>query len=217
MDKVVKMIFKFLTIFSVKQLSENETKKNIEKVEDTSRGESLVHSVSESEQKEGIKEMKWHIPTEEDHFEIPFQSYLKKDLDLYRKFGHHTGVDYGGRKKTGLPLFACADGEIIYREVAGSSWGKFLGNHVAIYVSSVDKSFLYCHMESLPPEHGPVKAGEQIGVMGNTGQSANNAIHLHLEGFHGRFQIALRSFKSLADIKTKTFDADAFIRSRIAK
>ena len=134
---------------------------------------------------------------------------------MYGKFGHHTGVDYGGRKKTGLPLFACADGEIIYREIADSAWGKFLGNHAVIYVPSVDKSFLYCHMEIEPRTLGPVMAGEQIGIMGNTGKSAGGAIHLHLEGFHGRFEITWRSFQSLDDIKTKTFDADLFIRSRL--
>ena len=158
---------------------------------------------------------KWYIPTHQDHFAVPSQPYLQEDWELYGKFGHHTGVDYGGRRKTGLPLFACADGAIIYREIADSAWGKFLGNHAVIYVPSVDKSFLYCHMEIEPHALGPVGAGEQIGIMGNTGKSAGGAIHLHLEGFHGRFEITWRSFQSLDDIKAKTFDADSFIRSRL--
>lgn len=158
---------------------------------------------------------KWHIPTHQDHFAIPSQPYLQEDWKLYGKFGYHTGVDYGGHGKTGLPLFVCADGEIIYREIADSAWGRFLGNHAVVYVPAVDKSFLYCHMADEPHALGPIKAGEQIGVMGNTGKSAGGAIHLHLEGFHGRFEIVWRSFKSLDDIKTKTFDADEFIRSRL--
>ena len=162
-----------------------------------------------------VEKEKWHIPTLQDHFAVPSQPYLQEDWELYGKFGHHTGVDYGGCRKTGLPLFACADGEIIYREIADSAWGKFLGNHAVIYVPRVDKSFLYCHMEIEPRALGPVKAGEQIGIMGNTGKSAGGAIHLHLEGFHGCFEIAWRSFKSLDDIRIKTFDADAFIRSRL--
>lgn len=164
------------------------------------------------EERESIK---WHIPTHQDHFHTPSQSYLQEDWELYGKFGHHTGVDYGGRKKTGLPLFACADGELIYREVADSAWGKFLGHHAALYVPSVGKSFLYCHMAVEPRALGSVQRGEQIGVMGNTGKSAGGAIHLHLEGFHGRFEIAWRSFQSLEDIKNKTFDAHEFIRSRL--
>ncbi len=162
-----------------------------------------------------VKKGKWHIPTHQDHFATPSQPYLQEDWKLYGKFGHHTGVDYGGQRKTGLPLFACADGEIIYREIADSAWGKFLGNHAVIYVPSVDKSFLYCHMEIEPRALGPVRAGEQIGIMGNTGKSAGGAIHLHLEGFHGRFEIIWRSFQSLDDIKAKTFDTDSFIRSRL--
>ena len=62
---------------------------------------------------------------------------------------------------------------------------------------------------------GQVVTGAQIGVMGNTGKSAGGALHLHLEGFHGRFVISWRSFTSFDDIKTKTFDADIFIRARL--
>ncbi|HDY89099.1 MAG TPA: M23 family metallopeptidase [bacterium] len=161
------------------------------------------------------KEKKWYVPTPENHFTVPSQYYLKEDWELYGKFGHHTGTDYGGRGKIGIPLFCCADGEIIYRNVANSAWGKFLGNHIAIYIPSVDKSFLYCHMADEPPQLGLIKAGKQIGIMGNTGKSAGNAIHLHLEGFHGRFNITQRSFRSIDDIKIKTFDAHQFIISRL--
>lgn len=175
----------------------------------------IVEQLPQQEVPPKVEKEKWHIPTHQDHFAVPSQIYLQEDWELYGKYGHHTGVDYGGRRKTGLPLFACADGEIIYREIADSTWGKFLGNHAVIYVPHVDKSFLYCHMESEPHVLGPVKAGEHIGIMGNTGKSAGGAIHLHLEGFHGHFEITWRSFKSLDDIKIKTFDADEFIRSRL--
>ena len=69
--------------------------------------------------------LSWHKPVPDEHFSVPSQPYLKEDWELYGKFGHHTGVDYGGRRKTGLPLFVCADGEIIYREITDSAWGKF--------------------------------------------------------------------------------------------
>ena len=62
---------------------------------------------------------------------------------------------------------------------------------------------------------GGVQSGNQIGIMGNTGKSAGGAIHLHLEGFYGRFSIAWRAFTSLDDIKKKTFDANQFIRSHL--
>lgn len=91
----------------------------------------------------------WHAPVPQQYFVVT-QPYLNEDWNLYPKFGHHTGVDYGGH-----------------------------------------------------------------GTAGNTGTSANGAIHLHLEGFHGRFQVAWRTFTSLADIKQKTFDADQYIRARL--
>lgn len=153
----------------------------------------------------------WHTPVPEEYF-ILSQTYLNEDWKLYPKFGHHTGVDYGGHHTAGIPLFACADGEIVYEEVANSMWGASLGNHAALYVPSVDKSFLYCHMAAEPHALGHVKSGEQIGIMGSTGKSAGGAIHLHLEGFYGRFKIAWRSFQSLDDIKKKTFDANEFIK-----
>jgi murein DD-endopeptidase MepM/ murein hydrolase activator NlpD len=157
----------------------------------------------------------WHVPVAQSYFVLS-QTYLHEDWSLYPKFGHHTGVDYGGHGQTGIPLFACADGEIVYRDAASSPWGQSLGNHAALYVPSVDKSFLYCHMAAEPHALGAVKSGDQIGVMGNTGKSAGGAIHLHLEGFHGKFVIAWRSFISLNDIKNKTLDANEFIREHLA-
>lgn len=157
----------------------------------------------------------WHVPTSEKHFVTPSQPYLQEDWTLYERFGLHTGVDYGGLRQPGLPIFACADGEIVYSAPVSSPWGVFLGNHLALYVPSEDKSFLYCHLAEQSEVSGSVKAGQLIGVMGSTGKSAGGAIHLHLEGFHGRFDIRLRSFKSREDIKAKTFDADELIRSRL--
>jgi len=156
----------------------------------------------------------WCSPVPKDCF-ILSQAYLNEDWGLYPKFGRHTGVDYGGHSQSGIPLFACADGEIIYRETFNSAWGVSLGNHAVIYIPSEDKSFLYCHMSTEPPVLGSIKSGDQIGIMGNTGKSAGGAIHLHLEGFYERFKIEERSFLSLEDIKKKTFDADAFIRSKL--
>lgn len=156
----------------------------------------------------------WYLPIPQE-YRVPSQGYLNVDRKLYPKFGYHTGVDYGGHGKTGIPLFACADGEITYRDIFGSVWGASLGNHVALYVPSVDKTFLYCHMDGEPHAKGIIKQGEQIGTMGNTGKSSGGAIHLHLEGFHGKFDIAWRSFSSVEDIKTKTFDADHFIRTKL--
>lgn len=216
-QNIILSISAFLAEFTKPhKVQDIEESKNLKKPEkETSPITNLSPDIEIMKKNDSI--LNWRKPVPDEHFAVPSQAYLKEDWELYGKFGHHTGVDYGGRKKTGLPLFACADGEIIYREIADSAWGKFLGNHAAIYIPSIDKSFLYCHMADEPRVLGLIKAGEQIGIMGNTGKSAGGAIHLHLEGFHGKFNIAQRSFLSLDDIKTKTFDAHQFIISNIKK
>lgn len=159
--------------------------------------------------------MRWHLPTPKEFF-IVTQAYLAEDWQLYPKFGHHTGVDYGGHETPpagGVPLFAVAAGEIIYSDTASSAWGQVLGNHLALYVPAAKCSFLYCHLEDAPHGLGKVKGGEQIGTMGDTGESTGT--HLHLEGWHGRFDISNREFASLDDIKKKTFDADHYLRRKI--
>lgn len=49
--------------------------------------------------------------------------------------------------------------------------------------------------------------------MGSTGESTG--VHLHLEGWHDKFEISQREFASFDDMKEKTFDADAFLRKKI--
>lgn len=212
---IVSLFGRLLRDYTNSRKAQNKTEPEIlDKIEKTSPSINVLPSDAKKVERENSVES-WHPPVPDEHFAVPSQPYLQEDWELYGKFGHHTGVDYGGRRKMGIPLFSCADGEIIYGDTASSVWGAFLGNHAVVYAPSVNKSFLYCHMAEEPRALGPIKAGEQIGIMGNTGKSAGGAIHLHIEGFHGRFEISQRSFKSLDDIKVKTFDADQFIRSRL--
>lgn len=155
---------------------------------------------------------KWHAPVPIAHFSVT-QPYLQENWQLYPEFGHHTGTDYGGAGESGIPLYAVASGEIVYSALADSQWGKWLGNHAALYIKSIDRSFLYCHMAGAPHPLGKVRAGQKIGIMGTTGESTGP--HLHLEGFHGKFDIAERAFTSLDDIQTKTFDPDVFLRNQL--
>lgn len=152
----------------------------------------------------------WYAPVPRKYFAVS-QLYLNYDPVQYKKFGYHTGTDYGGCGQSGIPLFACTDGEIIFRDIANSPWGAFFGNHIVLYVPTIDKSFMYCHMANTPRQTGSIKAGKQIGRMGNTGQSAKGAIHLHLQGYHGRFKASWRKFNTLDEIKTRTFDAHELI------
>lgn len=162
----------------------------------------------------GARNVRWHAPVPKRCFVVT-QEYLNKDWSLYTKFGRHPGVDYGAGGRSDIPLYACADGEIIHRGVVKSRWGRVLGNHLALYVPSENVSFLYCHLADTPRALGVVTSGEKIGIMGNTGKVLDGAIHLHLEAFYGRFDIKNRDFKSLADEKAKTFNADAFLREKL--
>lgn len=98
-------------------------------------------------------------------------SYKKKGS---WKCGYHTGID---RVCSINPtLVAIADGKIIRVNDCGNSYG----NHVVIRIT--DKLvILYAHLRDKPTVKvgQSVKAGQKIGIMGNTGNSFG--AHLHIE------------------------------------
>lgn len=94
----------------------------------------------------------------------------------------HNGIDYGAAQ--GTPVFACASGEVIevYNQAVGSSWGagNGYGNHVLIKTGEV--AVMYGHFQNVTfglSVGDNVEQGEQIGVVGSTGNSTGP--HLHLE------------------------------------
>ena len=154
----------------------------------------------------------WSPPVPRLNFRIT-QPYLAVDRHLYPEFGRHPGVDYAGGKP-GIPLLAVAQGEIIYACTDGDHLGTVLGNHCALFIPRVGRSFLYCHLADAPPAAGMQFAcGETLGEMGETGEALG--IHLHLEGYYGRFSREVRNFVSLEDLEAKTFDADAYLRQML--
>ncbi len=84
----------------------------------------------------------------------------------------HTGVDLVAPK--GTQILATGDGRIVKAE-----YSENYGNHIVIQ-HNVKYSSMYAHLESIKVEPGDqVKTGDQIGLIGNTGQSLG--IHLHYE------------------------------------
>ena len=85
--------------------------------------------------------------------------------------GHHQGHDYGGPE--GVPIIAIADGDVI-----GSIYSDSGGNMVTIrhHNGLVSR---YLHMKNRGVPEGPIKQGQQVGVIGNTGRSGGN--HLHFD------------------------------------
>ena len=84
----------------------------------------------------------------------------------------HKGLDIAGR--TGTPILAPADGEVIY-----ATSKRSLGNAVKLrHGYGVDT--VYGHMQEILVKPGArVKRGQQIGLMGSTGRSTGP--HLHYE------------------------------------
>lgn len=89
----------------------------------------------------------------------------------YRDTSMHWGVDI--RAKVGTPIKALCDGKII-----GSYSNR--GGYIATLVSSYGFDYVikYMHLKEMPVNR-EVKAGEHIGLSGNTGNTT--APHIHLE------------------------------------
>ncbi len=96
----------------------------------------------------------------------------------------HEGVDIG-RDKSKYPadngnagnVLAVMDGE-----VADVGYNNARGKYIILEHEAHDGNkveTLYQHLHSVSENHGKVKAGQPIGIMGNTG--VGNATHLHFE------------------------------------
>jgi len=82
----------------------------------------------------------------------------------------HKGLDIAGR--TGTPIFAAADGEVIY-----ATQKRSLGNAVKMRHGYGIES-VYGHMQEVLVKSGEtVKRGQQIGLMGSTGRSTGPHLH----------------------------------------
>ncbi|HLR95336.1 MAG TPA: M23 family metallopeptidase [Jiangellaceae bacterium] len=83
----------------------------------------------------------------------------------------HTGIDLAA--PTGTPVVAAAAGEIVE-----AGWNGPYGQEVVIRHSDGTET-AYGHLSRIVKNTGSVQAGEQIGLVGSTGNSTGS--HLHLE------------------------------------
>ena len=109
----------------------------------------------------------------------------KKD-DWYNalNFGenNHLGEDWnknsGGNTDCGEPVYAVANGTIVYAQNAGSGWGNVLIiEHTSPNGKKVES--LYGHLLEILKKSGEVKKCEQIAKVGNA--DGKYLCHLHLE------------------------------------
>lgn len=92
--------------------------------------------------------------------------------------GYHTGVDY--RAPAGTEIFATKGGKVMHAGTGG--YGPAYGVHVIIqsYYWGVRRRHLYAHLSKSDVQVGEkVKAGQVIGLSGETGNTFG--AHLHYE------------------------------------
>lgn len=97
--------------------------------------------------------------------------------------GAHWGWDFYAQ--AGTPCYAVSDGEIVLIETGVSDTGSF-GNVAVLKFEFKGKTFFaaYCHLQSVSVGKGPIKAGDQVGYTGNSGNAHNmkgEDQHLHFE------------------------------------
>lgn len=96
-----------------------------------------------------------------------------KKIMLKNKLNIHRGIDLRG--KTGDPVFALADGEVVIAEQM-----YYEGNFIVIdHGSGIFSS--YMHLDGLKVKEGDaVRGGSMIGKVGSTGQSTASHLHVSL-------------------------------------
>lgn len=91
-----------------------------------------------------------------------------------RKSGVHKGIDIAG--DVGEPVFAIANGEVIYASDGMSGYGN-----VVIVRHDQNLTSLYAHNSELKVHQGDqVKQGFQIALLGNTGHSTGPHVHFEI-------------------------------------
>jgi murein DD-endopeptidase MepM/ murein hydrolase activator NlpD len=104
--------------------------------------------------------------------------YNAQDFARNNHLGEDWNKNSGGNTDCGEPVFAAADGAIVYAENAGEGWG----NVVIIEHNLPDGKkirTLYGHLEKILKTSGEVKMREQIGTIGNA--AGRYYCHLHFE------------------------------------
>ncbi len=131
--------------------------------------------------------------------------YGNRTLNGKKQF--HGGYDLVGVGST--DIVAAAPGTVIRSRIvtdkSNSTWQW--GNYVCIRAAD-GTDYYYCHMSSRAVKEGDtVKAGDKLGVMGNTGYSFG--AHLHFEIRKGKEKINPETLLGIAN-KTGTYKISAF-------
>ena len=112
------------------------------------------------------------LPIEENKIERIASHYGMRFNPILNVKKLHTGIDLAA--PVGTAILATADGKVTLSE-----FSEGYGNHIKI-THDQTYSTMYAHMASLEVKEGEtVKAGQVIGLIGNSGKSLG--VHLHYE------------------------------------
>lgn len=104
--------------------------------------------------------------------------YNAQDFAENRHLGEDWNKTTGGDTDCGEPVFAAADGGIVFASDAGPGWG----NVVMIEHTAPDGTklrSLYGHLQTIVKSSGTVRRREQIGIVGSA--NGRYRCHLHFE------------------------------------
>jgi murein DD-endopeptidase MepM/ murein hydrolase activator NlpD len=150
---------------------------------------------------------------------IPF--FLAGNFAELRPNHFHAGIDIKTQGKTGLPVYAAADGYISEITVSPSGYGNVMYinhpngtttvyGHLESFVPKIEEYIRKIQYEKetfsidqeIPEGTFPVKKGEQIAKSGNSGSSGGP--HLHFEIRRTKEQIILNPLLFNMPVKDKT-------------
>lgn len=139
-------------------------------------------------------------PLDPNYFQVPMKIpvFLAGNFGELRPNHFHAGIDIKTQGRTGLPVFAAADGFVSRISISPTGYGKVLYldhpngtttvyGHLDSFSPAIDNYIRNLQYEketfaidqTVPPDLLPVKKGEQIAKSGNSGSSGGP--HLHFE------------------------------------
>ncbi|MCX6916484.1 MAG: peptidoglycan DD-metalloendopeptidase family protein, partial [Verrucomicrobia bacterium] len=113
----------------------------------------------------------WHVAQEFGDWNSDYSKY---------HLGEDWNAESGGNTDCGLPVYAVANGTIVYANIA-TGWGRVLIVRHTLPDGSQMES-LYGHLASFAKTSGDVECGDQIGAIGDGSEGGTTySCHLHLE------------------------------------
>ncbi len=104
--------------------------------------------------------------------------YNAQDFTVNTHLGEDWNKNSGGNTDCGEPVFAAANGTIVYAENAGTGWGNVLIIEHDLPDGKKVQT-LYGHLRKILKTSGAVKMREQVGEVGNA--DGKYLCHLHFE------------------------------------